>query len=115
MAPMKLIGIGEHFLTAEVRDVWNAVGPDAVDPSVAFHSGTIEKRLVGLADERLALMDETGLDVQVLSLTTPALHDLGPGSVDIARRTDDAVAAAVARHPKAEAAKVLDRSKNGIR
>jgi hypothetical protein len=30
-------------------------------------------------------MDETGLDVQVLSLTTPALHDLGPESVEMAR------------------------------
>ena len=41
----------------------------------------------------------TGLDVQVLSLTTPALHHLGPESVDLARRTNDALAAAVARHP----------------
>lgn len=96
---MKLIGIEEHFLTAEVRNAWNAIGLDAVDPSVAFHSGTIEKRLMDLADDRLALMDETGLDVQVLSLTTPALHDLGPESVEIAQRTNDAVAAAVARHP----------------
>jgi predicted TIM-barrel fold metal-dependent hydrolase len=96
---MKLIGIEEHFLTAEVRDAWNAIALDAVDPSVAFHSGPIESRLLDLADERLALMDETGLDVQVLSLTTPALHDLGPESVDLARRTNDALAAAVARHP----------------
>ena len=44
-------------------------------------------------------MDETGLDVQVLSLTTPALHDLGPESIDMARRTNDALAAAIARHP----------------
>ncbi len=44
-------------------------------------------------------MDETGVDVQVLSLTTPALHDLGPESVGLARRTNDAVAEAVARHP----------------
>src|SRR5882757_6658770 len=44
-------------------------------------------------------MDETGLDVQVLSLTTPMLHDLGPESIDMARRANDALAAAVARHP----------------
>jgi uncharacterized protein len=37
--------------------------------------------------------------VQVLSLTTPALHHLGPESLDIARRINDAVAAAIARHP----------------
>jgi uncharacterized protein len=96
---MKLIGIEEHFLTAEVRDAWTAIGLEATDPSVAFHSGAIEQRLIDLAEDRLALMDETGLDVQVLSLTTPALHDLGPESVEVARRTNDAVAAAIARHP----------------
>ena len=96
---MKLIGIEEHFLTAEVREAWHAIGLEASDPSVAFHSGTIEKRLVGVAEERHALMDESGLDVQVLSLTTPALHDLGAQSVGIARRVNDAMAEAVARHP----------------
>jgi predicted TIM-barrel fold metal-dependent hydrolase len=96
---MKLIGIEEHFLTVEIRDAWHALGLDAVDPSVAFHSGTIEARLLDLAEGRLALMDETGLDVQVLSLTTPALHDLGPASVQVARRANDLLAEAVARHP----------------
>ena len=96
---MQLIGIEEHFLTTEIRQAWEAIGLDAVDPSVAFHSGAIESRLLDLAEDRLALMDETGLDVQVLSLTTPMLHDLGPQSVDLARRTNDALAAAVARHP----------------
>jgi hypothetical protein len=80
---MKLIGIEEHYLTADVRDAWDAIGLAATDPSVAFHSGEIERRLLDLAGERIALMDETGLDVQVLSLTTPALHDLGPGSIDL--------------------------------
>ena len=96
---MKLIGIEEHFLTAEIREAWSAIGLDAVDPSVAFHSGTIEARLLNLAEDRLALMDETGLDVQVLSLTTPALHDLGRESIQIARRANDMLAEAVARHP----------------
>ena len=96
---MKLIGIEEHFLTTEVKDAWSAIGLEAADPSVAFHGGPLEKRLADLAEERLSLMDETGLDVQVLSLTTPSLHDLGPDSVDLARRVNDAVAEAVARHP----------------
>ena len=44
-------------------------------------------------------MDETGPDVQVLSLTMPMLHDVGPQSVAIARRTNGILAAAIARHP----------------
>jgi uncharacterized protein len=83
---VKLIGIEEHFLTDKIHRAWNAIGLDAVDPSMAFHSGTFEVRLLDLAEDRLALMDETGLDVQVLSLTTPMLHDLGPESLDLARR-----------------------------
>jgi len=96
---VKLIGIEEHFLTDEIHRAWNAIGLEAVDPSMAFHAGTFEVRLLNLAEDRLAVMDETGLDVQVLSLTTPMLHDLGPESLDIARRTNDALTTAVARHP----------------
>ena len=96
---MKLIGIEEHYLTADVRAAWDAIGLAATDPSVAIHSAEVERRLLDLADERLALMDETGVDVQVLSLITPALHDLGRESVTLAQRANDAVAAAIARHP----------------
>jgi len=96
---VKLIGVEEHFLTDETHRAWNAIGLEAVDPSMAFHSGAFEIRLLDLAEDRLALMDETGLDVQVLSLTTPMLHDLGPESLDIARWTNDAIAAVVTRHP----------------
>ena len=96
---IELIGIEEPSLTAAVRDAWEAVGLAATDPSVGIHSGDLERRLIDLADERIALMDETGLDIAVLSLTTPALHDLGRESIDLARRANDAVAEAVVRWP----------------
>ena len=96
---MMLIGIEEHFITPAVRDAWDAMGLGARDPGAAFHGGDVGRRLLDLAEERLALMDETGLDMQVLSLTTPALHDLGPESVELAQRANDAVAAVVTRHP----------------
>lgn len=96
---MKLIGIEEHYLTAEVHDAWDRIGLAATDPSAGIHSGELGRRLLDLADERIALMDETGLDVQVLSLTTPALHDLGPEGVDLARRANDAVAEAIVQRP----------------
>ena len=60
---MELIGIEEHYPTAEVRGAWDAIGLAATDPSVALHSGEIERHLRDMADERLRLMDETGLDV----------------------------------------------------
>lgn len=96
---MKLIGVEEHFITLAVQDAWDAMALGACDPSAALHGGDVGRQLLDLAEERLALMDETGLDMQVLSLTTPALHDLGPESIELARRANDAVAEAVARHP----------------
>lgn len=96
---MARIGIEEHYLTAAVRGTWEAIGLAAMDPSVGIHSGEIERRLLDLTGERIALMDQAGLDVQVLSLTTPGLHDLGPESVDLARRANDSVAEAIVRWP----------------
>jgi predicted TIM-barrel fold metal-dependent hydrolase len=96
---MKLIGIEEHFLTSAVRDAWAASPAD--DPTVDYHRGTIGERLEDLGPLRRGLMDETGLDVQVLSLTTPGLHNLEAAqSVALARRTNDLIAAAVAREPQ---------------
>lgn len=96
---MKLIGIEEHFLTEDVCEAWKASGLEAKDPSIAFNSGVIKRRLFDLADDRLALMDESGLDVQVLSLTSPALQGLGPESLDMAQRINDNIAEVVARYP----------------
>jgi hypothetical protein len=96
---MKLIGIEEHFVTADIRAAWatSAIGEEGTG---AFDRGEIGERLDNLADKRLALMDESGVDVQVLSVTTPALHNLEPReSVTLARRTNDLVAETVAKHP----------------
>ena len=46
-------------------------------------------------------MDESGVEVQVLSVTTPSLHNLEPAeSVGLAQRTNDLVAATIAKHPE---------------
>lgn len=96
---MKLIAIEEHFLTPEVREAWAAVPAD--DPSLGHNTGVVGERLDDLGDERIRLMDETGVDVQVISLTTPALHNLDVAtSLALAQRTNDLIAATVARVPQ---------------
>lgn len=120
---MKLIAIEEHFLTADIRAAWgaSALGQEG---TAAFDRGEIEARLDDLGQGRIALMDEAGVDVQVLSVTTPALHNLEPEeSVVLARRTNDFIAATIAGNPTRfqgfatlptsaplEAAKELERS-----
>ena len=118
---MKLIAIEEHFLTSEIRDAWKEVAED--DPTQNLHLGEIENRLDDIGNTRLSLMDETGIDVQVLSLTTPALHNLGSASIDLAKQTNDFIASVIKRKPDRfqgfatlptpapkEAAKELERS-----
>ena len=95
---MRLIAVEEHFLTREVRDAWAVAAAD--DPTSAFDQGELGTRLEDLGEGRLALMDEAGVDLQVLSLTTPGLHNLAAEtSVALARRTNDLIAATVAKRP----------------
>jgi predicted TIM-barrel fold metal-dependent hydrolase len=96
---MKIIAIEEHFLTEDIRAAWAAstIGSEGTS---AFDRGEIESRLDDLGETRIALMEESGIDVQVLSVTTPALHNLESAeSITLARSTNDLLAAAIAKHP----------------
>ena len=96
---MKIISIEEHFLTREITAAWetSTIGSEGTGN---FDQGEIRQRLEDVGEGRLTLMDESGVDVQVLSVTTPALHNLEPAeSVRLAMSTNDLVAASIARHP----------------
>ena len=96
---MKIIAIEEHFLTEDIRAAWAASSIGSEGTS-AFDRGEIESRLDDLGETRIALMDESGVDVQVLSVTTPALHNLEAAeSITLARSTNDLLARAIAKHP----------------
>ena len=95
----KLIGIEEHFLIRDIRAAW-ASSSIGLEGTEVFDRGEMEELLDDLGEHRLALMDESGIDVQVLSVTTPSLHNLEPEeSVSLARRTNDYVAEIIATHP----------------
>ncbi len=96
---MKIISIEEHFSTHEITTAWetSAIGSEGTG---SFDQGEIRQRLEDLGEGRLTLMDESGVDVQVLSVTTPDLHNLEPlESVRLAKSTNDLIAASIARHP----------------
>ena len=85
---MKVIALEEHLMTAEVLGASQEL------------AGEIKRRLLDLGPGRLAAMDEAGIDVEVLSLTTPGVQNLDPAqSVELARSANDQIAAAVRQHP----------------
>lgn len=70
--------------------------PDAGEP----YGDVILEQLLDLGAQRLAAMDEAGIDVAVISLTSPGVEQFEPAlSVRLAREANDALAAAVAAHP----------------
>ncbi|UTS89018.1 amidohydrolase family protein [Rhizobium anhuiense] len=98
VSKMKIIAIEEHVLPDQVKHAWSTI-PGADDGTLGLNPGVLGKRLADMGRQRLALMDETGVDVQVLSLTTPGLNNLGRHGVDLARRVNDLLADTVAANP----------------
>ena len=99
---MKIIAIEEHFVTGDVAAKW--AGLDSVNQDDSLHlfpsDSIIEQRLKDLSDDRLQQMDAIGVDVQVLSMTTPGTQVLAPeDAVPLAARANDLVAATVRGHP----------------
>ena len=86
-----LIALEEHMLPPELAD------------EVAEVHGQppgIRAALTEWGERRLAVMDEAGIDVQVLSVVAPGSQEVPEDrAVDVARRLNDATAAAVAEQP----------------
>ena len=98
---MRIVALEEHFVTREIRDAWSRLDPAHQDGSLKlFNGGEIEARLEDLSDARVRHMDACGIDVQVLSLTTPGVQNLSAAdAVSLARRCNDLVAATVRSRP----------------
>jgi uncharacterized protein len=96
---VRVVGLEEHYVTAEVIEAWTNLDPRWQDPVVAATAG-IRQPLLEIGERRLAAMDDGGIDVQVASLTSPGLWNLAPAEAR-ALQTDcnDQLAAAVAAHP----------------
>lgn len=97
---MRIIGLEEHVVLPEMLEAWSRIPGLPHTPELGFGDEPMALRLRDLDDRRLADMDEQGVDVQVLSATTPGVQNLAPDdAVTVARAVNDALAAAVGRHP----------------
>jgi len=97
---LKIIALEEHLtIEAITRSGTTPFGVQDPPRPVMEALNPIE-RLLDLGAGRLAQMDDQGIDVQVLSVTTPGVQNLPPQqAVPLAREANDAVAAAVRAHP----------------
>jgi predicted TIM-barrel fold metal-dependent hydrolase len=69
-------------------EVWEPHGPE------------MDGRLCDLAGDRLKDMDEAGIDMQVLSLSTPGCEQFSPtDGAALSRKANDELAKAIKRHP----------------
>jgi uncharacterized protein len=97
---VKTIGLEEHFVTNDVQQAWSRLEPQWQNPPGLNARGDLAQRLADLDAERFAAMEDSGLDVQVLSLTSPGVQNV-PASDAVALQTasNDLVADAVRAHP----------------
>lgn len=100
----RVIGVEEHAWTVELRDALLKFGGDDTVTMLSSREAT-DRRLRDVGDERLARMDAAGVDVQVLSITTPGTQSLPPTeAVPLARDANDFLAEAVRARPERFAA-----------
>ncbi len=98
---MKIIGLEEHCVILEVLHAWRSLDPQWQDLALkASSEGEGGRRLLDFGAERLAGMDEAGIDMQVLSLTAPGVQNLNRDiAIELARSSNNLIAATVRARP----------------
>jgi uncharacterized protein len=91
---MRVIALEEHFWTPAIAEAIGALrNPDAGAGS------PLGANLADLGERRIAAMDAAGIDLQVISHTTPGVQHLdAQRAVPLAREANDLLAGAVAEH-----------------
>lgn len=96
---MRTIALEEHFATPEFLD---GPGRKLKDQAQKFGgpAAKLLSQLCEVGDARIAEMDTAGIDLQVLSLTSPGTEQLeAEEAVAFARTTNDFLADAIRKHP----------------
>ncbi len=110
--PFKKIAIEEAFVTQDIADEWNKIiaagspgepGFRKMGESIlADNPGTqiIHQRLIDLGAGRIANMDASGIDMQLISITSPGVQVLEAELArDLAQDANNHLSAAVKAHP----------------
>jgi 5-carboxyvanillate decarboxylase len=110
---LKKIAVEEHFFTRRYLDYMASLAGNAPMMVADVRGKTIEKLdkvvprpgeledCLDVDERRLKVMDEAGIDMQVLSFSSPGVEGLdnAADATDIARQTNDELATVIKRHP----------------
>lgn len=89
----RIVAVEEHFRTPELEAV--------IDGPEKLFSKALGESLGELGEGRIQIMDEAGIDVQVLSSAAPHLQWMPPAqAVDVAKRVNDGLATAIDAFPE---------------
>jgi predicted TIM-barrel fold metal-dependent hydrolase len=97
---MRIITLEEHFATPGFLD---GPGQDLKNAALKFEGRATRliEGLTDIADKRIAAMDAAGVDMQVLSLTSPGTEQLDAAdAIALSREVNDFLAAGVKKNPK---------------
>lgn len=107
----KKIAIEEAFATPELFDEWRKLLATSVDKEPGFQklykpflnspaTKEIRDRLTDVGASRIRDMDQYGIDMQILSITSPGVQVFSTDkAVDIAKKSNDQLAEFISAYP----------------
>ncbi len=97
---MRIITLEEHFAPqAYLEGPAKEMKADSQNPESPFYG--IPEKLSDLGEKRIAAMDDAGIDMQVLSLTSPGTEQLGAAeAMAYAEESNNVIALAAQQYPQ---------------